>query len=74
MSRPSAGKSVVETARVKQTSVVEVQSRAALIWAWFVCAYAVAVSSANAAHTLTRSIRGRLLISISLFDARVRAR
>jgi hypothetical protein len=30
--------------------------------------------SANAAHTLTRSIRGRLLISISLFDARIRAR
>jgi hypothetical protein len=27
-----------------------------------IVAYAVAVSSANAAHTLTRSIRGRLLI------------
>ena len=38
-----------------------------------VSAYAVAVSSANAAHTLTRS-RGRLLISISLFDARIRTR
>src|SRR5262249_24256191 len=34
MSSPPAGKSVVETVRVKQTSVVEVQFRAAAIVAW----------------------------------------
>jgi len=39
-----------------------------------IVAYAVAVSSANAAHTLTRNIRARLLISISFFDARIFAR
>src|SRR5262249_62208905 len=32
------------------------------------------LSSANAARTLTRSLRGRLLISISFSDARIRAR